>query len=91
MNGISKLDSVNYNNSINSKENVKKVANEFEELFLQQLLKTSLKDVDIVGSSVAGSDIVKDMYLEGMAKSTSGSMGISQMLVEHLSSKNQKK
>jgi Rod binding domain-containing protein len=71
----------------NTSNNVKQVAKDFEQLFLTQLLKTSLSNVNIAGTS-AGSDIVKDMYLENIAKSTAGTMGISQMLVEHLSTKN---
>ena len=87
--------SINTNSTINSvqlnsSENIKQVAKDFEQLFIQQLLKTSLANVDIAGKS-AGSDIVKDMYLENMAKSTAGSMGISQMLVEHLSNNNKGK
>ncbi len=87
---INKINSVTSTIQNNDK-NIKQVAKDFEELFLQQLLKTSLKDVDIVGET-AGGDIVKEMYLEGIAKSTAGSMGISQMLIEHLSNnKNPKK
>lgn len=87
MDSILGLEKVKHNNVIDNQKNVQKVSKEFEELFLQQLLKSGLKDVDIVGSSSAGSDIVKDLYLEGIAKASSGNMGISQMIVEHLSNK----
>jgi Rod binding domain-containing protein len=71
---------------LNTPQDIKQVAEGFEELFIQQLLKTSLNNIDIAGAS-AGSDIVKDMYLNNIAKSTAGSMGISQILIEHLSNK----
>jgi Rod binding domain-containing protein len=70
--------------STNNKKDIQKVANDFEELFMEQILKTSLKNTNIAGSS-AGSKIIKDLYLEGMSKEISGSMGISQMLLKHLS------
>jgi peptidoglycan hydrolase FlgJ len=70
----------------NNEKNIKQVAKDFEELFLQQILKTAFKDLDIAGKG-AGSDIMKDMYLENISKATAGNMGISQLMIEHLSNK----
>ncbi len=85
------IQSINLNKSQdNNEDNIQQVSKDFEQLFLQELLRTALKDVNIAGSS-AGSDIVKDMYLENIAKVTAGNMGISQLLIEHLANNKTKK
>ncbi len=64
--------------------NLRKVANEFESFFMQQLMDISLKTTNIAGEG-AGSDIIKGMYTETMSRHTSGTMGISDLLYKYLS------
>lgn len=64
--------------------NIRKVANEFESFFMQQLMDISLKNTKIAGEG-AGSDIIKGMYTETMSRHTAGGMGISDLLYNYLS------
>jgi len=63
---------------------LREVSNDFESFFLKQILETSLKSTEIAGTS-AGSDIIKGLYLEAIADSSSGTFGISDMLYQFLS------
>lgn len=65
-------------------EALRKVSNDFESFFMQQLLDISLKSTKIAGEG-SGSDIVKGMYTEAIAKESSGTVGISDMLYNFLS------
>ncbi|RLA74130.1 MAG: hypothetical protein DRG78_21580 [Epsilonproteobacteria bacterium] len=65
-------------------DNLKKVCNDFESFFMTQLLDISLKDTKVAGEGV-GSDIIKGMYTDNMARQSSGSLGISDMLYQFLS------
>ncbi|RBQ31340.1 rod-binding protein [Aliarcobacter vitoriensis] len=70
-------------------EKLREVSNNFEAFFLQQILETSLKTTSIAGEGT-GSDIIKGMYLQSIADSSSGTFGISDMLYKFLSENNNK-
>lgn len=75
--------------SLKNKDNeqLKKVCNDFESFFLNQIMDVSLKDTKIAGEG-PGSDIIKGMYTQAVADSSSGSLGISNMLYEFLTQNN---
>lgn len=64
-------------------EQLKKVCDDFESFFLNQIMSISLKDTNVAGEA-AGSEIIKGMYTQSIADSSSGSFGISNMLYEFL-------
>ena len=84
-----KFENLNSNNleNVEDKE-LRDVSNSFEAFFLNQILETSLKTTSIAGEE-AGSDIIKGMYLQSIADSSSGNFGISDMLYNFLSQNNQ--
>ena len=49
----------------------------------------SLKNTNVAGEG-AGSDIIKGMYTQAVADSSSGTLGISNMLYEFLTKENKK-
>ncbi len=63
---------------------LKRVSDEFESFFLNQIMDVSLRSTDIAGKG-AGSDIIKGMYTQTIADNSAGSFGISNMLYEFLS------
>lgn len=69
-------------------EKLKKVCNDFESFFLNQIMDISLKSTNIAGEA-PGSDIIKGMYTQSIADNSAGGLGISNMLYEFLT-KNQK-
>lgn len=96
---ISNLNSARLNNNLNKYQNIgskkmedkelRKVSDEFESFFLQQMLDVSLKNTNVAGEGV-GADIVKGMYSEAVAKNSAGTFGISDMLYQFLSENNKK-
>ncbi|MGM0519223.1 MAG: rod-binding protein [Campylobacterota bacterium] len=68
-------------------EQLRKVSDDFEAFFLKKIMDSSLKSVDVAGSS-PGSDIIKGMYTDNISKSATGSLGISDMLYDFLSRNN---
>ena len=68
-------------------EQLKKVCDDFESFFLNQILDVSLRSTNIAGEA-AGSDIIKSMYVQSIADSSSGTLGISDMLFDFLSKNN---
>jgi len=86
LNGM-KLQSKDFSN-VNTKnaedKALRKVSDDFETFFSQQLLDISLKSTKMAGGGT-GSDIVKGMYTEAMAKTTGGTFGISDILYKFLS------
>lgn len=70
-------------------EKLRKVANDFESFFMQQIMDTSLKSNNIAGEG-AGSDIIKGMYTQTMSRETAGTLGISDMLYNFLIENNRK-
>ena len=68
-------------------EQLKKVCNDFESFFLNQIMDVSLRDTKIAGEGT-GSDIIKGMYTQALADNSSGSLGISNMLYEFLTKNN---
>lgn len=68
-------------------EQLKKVCNDFESFFLNQIMDVSLRSTKIAGEG-AGSDIIKGMYTQSVADSSTGSLGISNMLYEFLTQNN---
>lgn len=66
---------------------LRKISNDFESFFLNQIMDVSLKSTNIAGEG-AGSDIIKGMYIQSVADNSSGSLGISDMLYEFLSKNN---
>lgn len=72
---------------IKDEETLRKVSNDFESFFLNQILDVSLRSTNIAGEA-AGSDIIKSMYVQSIADSSSGTLGISDMLFDFLSKNN---
>lgn len=68
-------------------EELRKVSNDFEAFFLQQLLDISLKDSTFAGEG-SGSDIIKGMYTEAVSSQSAGTVGISDLLYNFLSERN---
>ena len=66
---------------------LRKVSDEFETFFTQQLLDISLKSTKIAGGGT-GSDIVKGLYTQALSQSTGGTFGISDILYKFLSENN---
>lgn len=81
-----KLKNINMHNISEDKKKLKEVCDDFESFFLQQILDSSLKSTNIAGEST-GSEIIKGLYTEGIAKASNGSFGLSNLLFEHLSEK----
>lgn len=73
----------------NDDEQLKKVANDFESFFLNQIMDVSLRSTKIAGEG-AGSDIVKSMYIQSIADNSTGNFGISNMIYEFLTRNNNK-
>ena len=67
---------------------LKKVCDNFESYFINQTLDVSLRSSNIAGEG-AGSDIIKSMYLQSVADSSTGNLGISSMLYEFLTKNKQ--
>ena len=65
----------------------KKVCNDFESFFLNQIMDVSLRSTKIAGEG-PGSDIIKGMYTQALADNSTGSLGISNMLYEFLTQNN---
>ncbi|WP_419769152.1 MAG: hypothetical protein ACNI3C_07260 [Candidatus Marinarcus sp.] len=74
-------------NSIKTDESLKKVCDDFESFFTQQLMEISLKSTPIAGEGT-GADIIKGMYTDTIAQTSSGTLGISDMLYKYLSENN---
>ncbi len=70
-----------------TEQNLKKVCNDFESFFMNQLLEVSLKSTKVAGEGV-GADIIKGMYTDSIAQNSSGTLGISDMLYKFLSENN---
>lgn len=66
---------------------LRKVTDDFESFFMQQLLDISLKSTKIAGEG-SGSDIIKGMYTEAISKQSVGTVGISDMLYNFLTERN---
>ena len=85
---VNKFDGVKQDNLKNKdEEQLKNVCNDFESFFINQIMDVSLRDTNIAGEG-AGSDIIKGMYTQAVADSSTGSLGISNMLYEFLSKNN---
>jgi len=65
---------------------LRKVTDDFEAFFMQQLLDISLKSTPIAGEG-SGSDIIKGMYTEAISRESKGTIGISDMLYNFLTQK----
>jgi Rod binding domain-containing protein len=68
-------------------EQLKKVCNDFESFFLNQIMDVSLRSTKVAGEG-PGSDIIKGMYTQALADNSTGSLGISNMLYEFLTQNN---
>lgn len=66
---------------------LRKVTDDFESFFMQQLLDISLKSTKVAGEG-SGSDIIKGMYTEAISKQSVGTVGISDMLYNFLTERN---
>ena len=85
---VNKFDNVKQENlKDNDSEQLKKVCNDFESFFLNQIMDVSLRSTNIAGEG-AGSDIIKGMYTQSIADSATGGLGISNMLYEFLTQNN---
>lgn len=72
---------------IKDNDQLKKVCNDFESFFLNQIMDVSLRSNKIAGEG-PGSDIIKGMYTQSVADNATGSLGISTMLYEFLTKNN---
>ena len=81
-----KFDNVNSEN-LEDEKVLRKVSDDFESFFLNQIMDISLRSTNIAGEA-AGSDIIKGMYIQSIADNSSGSLGISNMLYEFFSKNN---
>ncbi|WP_321312050.1 hypothetical protein [Halarcobacter sp.] len=77
----------NINTSSLEDDQLRKVTDDFEAFFLQQLLDISLKDTNLAGEG-SGSDIVKGMYTEAISSQSTGTVGISDLLYNFLTERN---
>jgi Rod binding domain-containing protein len=85
---VDKLNNVKQENLKNKDtEQLKKVCNDFESFFLNQIMDVSLRSTKIAGEG-PGSDIIKGMYTQALADNSTGSLGISNMLYEFLTQNN---
>ena len=85
---VDKLNNVKQENLKNKDdEKLKKVCNDFESFFLNQIMDVSLRSTKIAGEG-PGSDIIKGMYTQALADNSTGSLGISNMLYEFLTQNN---
>ena len=84
-NNLEKATLNNLKNTKNEAE-LKKVCNDFESFFMQQILDISLKGANVAGQGT-GSEIIKGMYTESLSRQSSGTLGISDMLFKFLSEK----
>lgn len=85
---VDKFDNIKDENLKNKdSEQLKKVCNDFESFFLNQIMDVSLRSTKIAGEG-AGSDIIKGMYTQSVADNSTGSLGISNMLYEFLTQNN---
>jgi len=65
---------------------LRKVTDDFEAFFMNQILETSLKSSKIAGEGT-GSEIFKSMYTDALSRNSAGTLGISDMLYKFLSEK----
>ena len=96
---IANLNNARLNNSLRVYDNLdgkkmedkelRRVSDEFESFFLQQMMDVSLRNTNVAGEGV-GSDIIKGMYTEAVSRSSAGGFGISDMLYQFLSENNKK-
>jgi Rod binding domain-containing protein len=85
---VNNINNVKQENLKNSDDKqLRKVSNDFESFFLNQIMDVSLRSTKIAGEG-AGSDIVKSMYIQSLADNSTGSLGISNMLYEFLTKNN---
>lgn len=84
----SNIEKTTLNNLKNTKNEaeLKKVCNDFESFFMQQILDISLKGSKVAGEGT-GSEIIKGMYTESLSRQSAGTLGISDMLFKFLSEK----
>ena len=86
---VNKFDNIKQENLKNKdNEQLQKVCNDFESFFLNQIMEVSLRETKVAGEG-AGSDIIKSMYLQSVADSSTGNLGISSMLYEFLTKNKQ--
>lgn len=78
----------NMDNNMDNK-NIEKIGKDFESFFLNQMMEISMKNMKIAGEG-SGSDIVKSMYVDAITKESSGSFGVSSMIMEFLESRQNK-
>ena len=85
---VNKFDNVKQENlKDKDSEQLKKVCNDFESFFLNQIMEVSLRETKVAGEG-AGSDIIKSMYTQSIAENSTGTLGISNMLYEFLTQNN---
>ena len=68
---------------------LRRVSDDFEAFFLQQMMDVSLKSTNVAGEGV-GSDVIKGMYTDAVSRNSAGGFGISDMLYQFLSENNKK-
>ena len=66
---------------------LKSACDSFESFFMNQILEISLKSSNMAGSGT-GSKIVQSMYTDALSQESAGSLGVSELLYQYLSEKN---
>lgn len=74
------------NKNLKDDNSLREVCNSFESFFMNQILEVSFKSSKLAGEGT-GSEIVKGMYTDSLSQSSTGSLGISDMLYKFLSEK----
>ena len=72
--------------SLKEDSSLREVCNSFESFFMNQILEVSLKSSKMAGEGT-GSEIIKGMYTDSLSQSSSGTLGISDLLYKFLSEK----
>jgi len=96
VNSLNTYKDANINNVLKSTHNVKNASNNklreasdsFESFFVQQMLEISTKNLHLAGEGT-GSEIIKGMYIETISRTSSGGVGISDMIYNYLKDQQQ--
>jgi len=78
-----KIQNLNHIHVINKKDKLKETTNQFEAIYVKKMLDIAYRDSSLGGTG-PGKEIIKDMYLDELSKSSNGSFGISSILYKNL-------
>ncbi len=91
INSLNVYNDANIKNLVKQTNNIQKQDNDklreasdaFESFFLQQMLTISAKNLNIAGEAT-GSKIIKGMYIETLAQTSTGTLGVSDMIYNYI-------